>query len=88
MIKEPVKIEMIYTMVCPNCRILKKLLDDVLPNYKNKFKFKRILANSPKGYIKTMKMNIHSVPVLLIEGKIVFKEVPTKDELIKTLNSY
>lgn len=86
--KKPIDIEMFYTLTCPNCKRLKKLLDEVLPDYDIKFKFKRTLANSPKGYIKTLKLNIHTVPVLLIDNKIVFKAVPTKEELIKTLNSY
>jgi len=86
--KKVVTIEMFYTLTCPNCRTLKRMLDEVLPQFGNKFEFKRSLANSPMGMIRTMKLGIHAVPTLLIDDKIAFRSVPTKEELIKTLNSY
>jgi len=35
-----------------------------------------------------MKLGIHAVPALLIDNKVVFRSVPTKEELIQKLNSY
>jgi len=86
--KKVITIEMFYTLTCPNCRTLKRMLDEVLQQFGNKFEFKRSLANSPMGMIRTMKLGIHAVPTLLIDDKIVFRSVPTKEELIKTLNFY
>ncbi|MHC1702350.1 MAG: thioredoxin family protein [Tenuifilaceae bacterium] len=86
--KKVIPIEMFYTLTCPNCRTLKRMLDEVLPQFGNKFDFKRSLANSPMGMIRTMRLGIHAVPTLLIDDKIVFRSVPTKEELIKTLNNY
>jgi predicted DsbA family dithiol-disulfide isomerase len=86
--QEPIKIEMFYTLTCPNCKILKRLLDDVLPAYADKFTLKITLANMPVGMVRTMKLGIHSVPTLLINDKIIFREVPSKQDLIKTLNTY
>lgn len=86
--KKAISLEMFYTLTCPNCRTLKRLLDEVLPQYGDKFKFSRSLANSPMGMIRTMKLGIHAVPTLLIDDKIVFRSVPTKEELIDKLNSY
>jgi len=83
-----VTIEMFYTLTCPNCKILKRMLDEVLPRYGDKFQLKRSLANSPRGMIRTMKLGIHSVPTLLIDNKITFRSVPKKEELINTLNSF
>ena len=83
-----VTIEMFYTLTCPNCKILKRMLDDVLPQYGDKFQFKRSLANSPMGMVRTMKLGIHSVPTLLIDNKITFRSVPQKEELINTLNRF
>jgi predicted DsbA family dithiol-disulfide isomerase len=83
-----IPVEMFYTLTCPNCRTLKRMLDEVLPQFGNKFELKRSLANSPMGMIRTMKLGIHAVPTLLIDDKIAFRSVPTKEELIKTLNSY
>ena len=35
---EPIVIEMFYTLTCPNCRSLKRMLQEVLPEFGNKFK--------------------------------------------------
>ena len=64
------------------------MLDEVLPQFGNRFEFSRSLANSPLGLIRTMKLGIYAVPTLLIDNKIVFRSVPTKEELIDKLYSY
>lgn len=86
--KRTVTIEMFYTLTCPNCRILKRMLDEVLYQYGDTFQFKKSLANSPVGMFRTMKLGIHSVPTLLIDNKITFRSVPKKEELINTLNRF
>ena len=86
--KKPIVIEMFYTLTCPNCKTLKKMLVEVLPQFENKFEFKKNLANSPIGMFRTLKLGIHSVPTLLINNIVVFRSVPTKEELINKLSSY
>lgn len=86
--KKPIVIEMFYTLTCPNCRIMKRLLDDVLPQFENRFVLKKSMANSPIGMIRTMKLGIHAVPTLLIDNQIAFRSVPSKTELINKLSSY
>ena len=83
-----IKIELFYTLTCPNCKILKRLLNEVLPTYGNKFELKQTLANMPAGMFRTMKLGIHAVPTLLINNEIVFRSVPAKQELINKLNNY
>jgi len=85
---KPIIIEMFYTMTCPNCKIMKRMLNEVLPQFDDKFLLKRSLANSPFGMLKTMKLGIHTVPALLIDNKIIYRSVPSKDELINKLSSY
>ncbi len=85
---KPIKIEMFYTLTCPNCKPLKRLLNEVLPGFGDKFEFKTTLANGPLGMIRTLKLGIHTVPTLLINDVIVFREVPAKQELINKLNMY
>jgi len=85
---KPITIEMFYTLTCPNCKILKRMLEEVLPQFNDKFQFKKSLANSPLGMIRTMKLGINTVPTLLINNEIVFKVVPTKQELINKLKMY
>jgi len=86
--QQPIIIEMFYTLTCSNCRVLKRMLKEILPQFGNKFEFRKSMANSPIGMVRTMRLGIHTVPTLLIDNKIVFKSVPTKEELIDKLNSY
>lgn len=79
---------MFYTLTCPNCRILKRMLNEVLPEFGDKFRLETTLANLPVGMVKTMKLGIYAVPTLLIDNKIVFREVPTKQDLINKLKTY
>ncbi len=83
-----IKIEMFYTFICPNCKIFEKMLNKVLYQFDDKFEFKKTLANSPMGFIRTTKLGIYSVPTILIENKIVWREVPEKKELLNKLKSY
>ncbi|MDO9510987.1 MAG: thioredoxin family protein [Bacteroidales bacterium] len=83
--KTPVVIEMFYTLTCPNCKVLKRMIKEAIPEFGDKFEFKTTLASAPIGMIRSMKMGIHSVPTLLINDKIVFREVPSKQELINQL---
>ena len=85
---KPVSIEMFYTLTCPNCKILQRMLDEVLPEFGNKFVMKKTMANGPFGMLKTMRLGIHTVPTLLINNEIAFKQVPTKQELMNKLNIY
>lgn len=79
---------MFYTLTCPNCKTLKKILKNVLPDFGDKFELKTTLANGPAGMVKSMKLGIHAVPTLLINNEIVFRGVPTKEELINKLKTY
>ncbi len=79
---------MFYSLTCPNCKILKRMLNEILSDFGDKFSFKKTLANSPKGMIKTMKLGIHTVPTLLIDGEIIYREVPKKQDLINKLKTY
>lgn len=81
-------IEMYYTLTCPNCKVLERMLKEVWPEFEADFAFKKTLASSPLNYIKTLRLGIHSVPVLLIDNDIVFRSVPERAELIETLTLY
>ena len=86
--RAPVLIELFYTLTCPNCKILQRMLDEILPTFGDKFVLKKTMANAPLVMIRTIKLGIHSVPALLIHNEIAFKQVPAKQELIYKLNSY
>jgi len=86
--KNQVTIELFYTLTCPNCKILQQMLDEALSGYGDKFVMKKTMANGPIGMLKTMRLGIHTVPTLLINNQIAFKQVPAKQELIEKLNKY
>jgi uroporphyrinogen decarboxylase len=79
---------MFYTLTCPNCKLLKRLLTDVLPGFGDKFELKTTLASAPVGMIRSMKLGIHTVPTLLINDVIVYREVPAKQDLIDKLKEF
>lgn len=85
---KPTIIEMYYTLTCPNCRTFQRILDEVLPEYGDRFTFKKTLASGPVGFVKTLKLGIHSVPTVLINNQIAFRNVPSRKELIEKLNQY
>ena len=64
------------------------MLDETLPAFGDKFVLKKTMANVPMGMIRTIRLGIHTVPALLINNEIAFKQVPTKQELINKLNKY
>lgn len=84
----PIIIEMFYTLTCPNCRVMKRMIQEVMPEFGDKFKLVTTMANLPVGMIRTMKLGIYAVPTLLIDDKIVYKEVPSKQDLINKLKTY
>lgn len=79
------KLELFYGLTCPHCRTLKKMLKEILPEFEDKFELKETLVSSPAGWIKSAKLGIHSVPVLAIDDEIIFRSLPTKEELINKL---
>ena len=64
------------------------MLQEVLPEFGDKFKMETTLANMPVGMIRTMRLGIYAVPTLLIDHVIVFREVPSKQDLINKLKLY
>lgn len=81
------KLELYYGLTCPHCRTLKNMLKEILPEFGDKIELKEILVSSPKGWIKSAKLGIHSVPALAIDDEIIFRSLPTKEELIRKLKS-
>jgi len=86
--RKQVPIEIFYTLTCPNCKILQQMLEEILPEFGDKFVLKKTMANAPLGMIKTLKLGIHTIPTLMINNEIAFKQVPSKQELMNKLKIY
>ncbi len=75
------EIELFYGITCPYCRTARKLINKVIEEYPEKFKFKQTLISSPKGLIRRYKLGIYAVPAILIDGEIIFRGLPKEDVL-------
>ena len=64
------------------------MLTGILPDFGDKFEFTTTLASAPAGMFRSMKLGIHSVPTLLINDQIVFRELPAREELVNKLKMY
>ncbi len=82
---EKEKIELFYGLVCPHCKTLKKMLKNFLTKENKNYVLKETLISSPIGMIKSFKKNIHSVPTLLLNDKVIFRYLPTEEEFIKKI---
>jgi predicted DsbA family dithiol-disulfide isomerase len=83
-----VQLELFQNPGCPACKALNLMLDELLPAYGDSFTLKRTQASGPLGYVRTLRLGIHAVPALLINGKVEFRSLPARQELIDRLNSY
>ena len=80
------EIELYYGLLCPYCKTARAAIKKIMDENPEKIKFKQTLISSPTGIINRYKIGIHSVPTILIDGKIVFRGLPEKEELKKELN--
>lgn len=76
-------VELYYSDTCHNCHQVRSLLLDVLP--KN-IQFKEVNISYPEGNQRALKLNIMSVPVIVIDGDIVFTGRVSREEIVKELN--
>ncbi len=77
-------VELYYSDTCHNCHSLRALLLSVLPK---DMKFKEINISYPEGQRRASELGIMSVPVVAIDGEIVFVGRVSKDELLKEISS-
>jgi len=73
-----IKVELIYTKVCPHCPHAKEIFRELKKKYK--FDYKEIDALSKEGQKLVQKFKIMSVPTIIIDGKVAFIGVPLKDK--------
>ncbi len=79
------KVELIYGITCPYCRVANKMLSRIIEENPGKIVLKKTLVSTPKGMIRRYKLGIHAVPAILIDEKIVFRYLPEEEELKKEL---
>ena len=73
------KIEILTTPGCTNCKVLEKILDDL------KIPYDVIDVTEKPEYLQ--KYPIYTAPGLVIDGKLEFTGIPKKNELIEKLKT-
>jgi glutaredoxin len=83
-----VKVQLVYTQMCPHCPAAKELFRELEKQYK--FDYKEIDAVTPEGQKLVIKHNIMSVPTTIVEDEegnayVAFVGVPHKNQVIEKL---
>lgn len=75
-----VKVQLVYTKTCVYCPAAKQLFKDLKKVHK--FDYEEIDATSPEGQKLVSKYMIMSVPTIIVDGKVKFTGIPSKDKAI------
>lgn len=75
-----VKVQLIYTQQCPHCPATKELFRALQKEYK--FNYEEVDAMSEKGRELVTKHNIMAVPSVIVDGKLTFVGLPSKEKVI------
>lgn len=78
-----VKVQVLYTQGCPYCPAAKDLFRGLQKKYK--FDYEEIDATTKEGQELVIKHGIMSVPTVLIDDKVVFVGVPSKEKAIAAI---
>ncbi len=79
-----VKVQLVYTKQCVYCPSAKILFKDLKKQYK--FDYEEIDAMSPEGQNLVSKYSIMSVPSIIINNRLMFVGVPSKDKAIEAIS--
>ena len=71
------KVQLIYTKSCVYCPQTKALFKEL--NQKHKFDYEEIDAESSEGQKLVQKFDIMSVPTIIIDSKVAFVGLPTRE---------
>lgn len=78
-----VKVELVYTRICPFCQPAKELFRSLKKDYK--FEYEEIDAATSKGQRLVEKYSIMSVPTIIIDSRLIFTGVPSKEKVIEAI---
>ncbi len=78
-----VKVELIYTKTCSYCPAAKEFFRGLKKEYK--FDYEEIEATTLKGQRLVEKYCIMSVPTTIIDSKLIFTGVPSKEKVIEAI---
>ena len=78
-----VKVQVVYTQLCPFCPPVKELFRSLKKEYD--FDYEEIDATTEKGQELVQKHTIMSVPAVLVNDVVAFVGVPPKEKAIEAI---
>jgi len=72
------KVQLVYTKHCMYCPPTKALFKEL--EQKHKFEYEEIDAASEEGQKLVQKFDIMTVPTIIVDGKVAFVGLPTKEK--------
>ncbi|MBI2545510.1 MAG: thioredoxin family protein [Candidatus Aenigmarchaeota archaeon] len=75
-----VKVQLVYTKSCVYCPAAKSLFKDLKKQHK--FEYEEVDAMSPEGQKLVSKYMIMAVPTIIVDGKVKFTGVPSRDKAL------
>jgi len=78
-----VKVTVVTTKTCPYCPPTKSMWRELKKQYN--FDYEEVDASEEKGQQLVKKFNIRTVPTTVIDDKVAFIGVPTKDKAIEAV---
>ncbi len=81
------KIEFLTMVGCHNCAEVKKIFDEIIPDFKDKVEVVEIDITTPEGQELVQKYSVMASPGIIINGELFATGGVDKDKLIEKLKS-
>ena len=79
------KVQVVYTKMCPHCPAAKELFRDLKKELK--FDYEEVDATTDEGQKIAQKHNIMAVPSIIINDRLTFVGVPSREKAIQAIKS-
>jgi len=79
-----VKVQLVYTKNCVYCPSAKQLWKELQNQYN--FDYEEVDATTPKGQELVMKFSIMAVPTTIVDNKVEFIGLPSREKIIEKLS--
>ncbi len=80
-----VKVQLVYTKTCVWCPMAKELFKELKGEYN--FDYEEVDAMSPEGQKLVTRFFIMAVPVVIVDDKVKFVGMPTRERAIDAITN-
>jgi len=81
------KIKFLTMVGCHNCAAVKKIFDEIMPDYKGKVEVEEIDISTPEGTELVQKFGVMSSPGIIINDELFSTGGVDKHKLVEKLNT-